>query len=210
MTTLRTKIEELCAASPKTSKELAALLDEDPTMVTQACYRLRNRGRLTGTKRGKEIVNSLPSVDERLGFLIAVLSLERMADYLMAQQGGSEWEIGRALDQFMTLFPDQPELHQALKDYAAGLGSLASAQAAQSTLFLFTKIEEVLAKMEHMHNDINNLKTVNNDVLERLNEQDATMQALRQEVGELRIERREVGARLQRQITELKERFTTG
>lgn len=83
MTTLRTKIEELCAASPKTSKELAALLDEDPTMVTQACYRLRNRGRLTGTKRGREIVNSLPSVDERLGFFIAVLALERMADYLM-------------------------------------------------------------------------------------------------------------------------------
>lgn len=211
MTTLRARIEALCKEGPKTTKELTALLDETPEAIWQACYHLRRRGRLAGVKKGRSFTYTTPAIDERLALYIAVLALEWLTDYLMTQNdGGSQWEREKALGELR----EWSEINQAqaaqlphvVGNLLAAAFSGASTQAAQSTLFLLKRVEELISKVEVIHNEINNLKTVNNDLLDRIAEQDGSIQALRKEIGELRIERREAAAHLQKQITELKER----
>jgi len=89
--------------------------------------------------------------------------------------GGNAWEIGRAVEDLVALFPaEQTALRKALSDYAAGIGGLASTQAAQSTLFLVAQLTVLIQRADKLQEDVADLKTLIRDVIERQDEAEAT------------------------------------
>lgn len=90
-------------------------------------------------------------------------------------EGGVEWEIGRAVDALIALLPaEQTALRKALVDYAAGIGGLASSQAAKSTLFVVAQLTILIEQSNQMREDIADLKTLIRDVIERQDEAEQT------------------------------------
>lgn len=126
-------------------------------------------------KRNLALFQPIPApIAERYAQL-ALLALEGILDIL---EGGVEWEIGRAVDAIIALFPDQPGLRKALGDYAAGVGGLASSQAAQSTLFLVAKVTLLIEQNAQSREDIADLKTIVRECRERLTEVEKGLEAL--------------------------------